>query len=85
MIKCSQSCGGGIQTRKAQCVDLDGRSIPEVHCPAEEKLIRQSCHVESCPRWEVGDWTPVGFPFFSISIVIKILKNPTHRPTKKKS
>lgn len=58
-LQCSQTCGGGIQTRKAHCVDLNGRVIQDGHCPADEKILRQSCHVESCPRWEVGEWTPV--------------------------
>ncbi|KZS12935.1 No long nerve cord, isoform C [Daphnia magna] len=56
--QCSLTCGGGIQTRKAHCVDLNGRVIADSNCPLEEKVIRQSCHMESCPRWEVGEWTP---------------------------
>ncbi|KAI9551632.1 hypothetical protein GHT06_021967 [Daphnia sinensis] len=56
--QCSLTCGGGIQTRKAHCVDLNGRVIADSNCPLEEKVLRQSCHMESCPRWEVGEWTP---------------------------
>lgn len=57
--QCSQSCGGGFQSRKAHCVDLSGRMIADQHCAAEEKIVRQACHIENCPRWEVGEWTPV--------------------------
>lgn len=57
--QCSLTCGGGVQTRKAHCVDLNGRVIADSNCPIEERVLRQSCHMESCPRWEVGEWTPV--------------------------
>ncbi|XP_046444849.1 A disintegrin and metalloproteinase with thrombospondin motifs 9-like isoform X3 [Daphnia pulex] len=56
--QCSLTCGGGVQTRKAHCVDLNGRVIADSNCPVEERVLRQSCHMESCPRWEVGEWTP---------------------------
>ena len=68
--KCSQTCGGGLQTRKAHCVDLSGRVIGEHHCLAEAKLVRQNCHMESCPRWEVGDWTPVKTQFLLLTILL---------------
>ena len=71
--QCSQTCGGGFQTRKAHCVDLSGRMIPDQHCAMEEKIVRQACHIENCPRWEVGEWTPVKiFPLsFSYLFVIR--------------
>lgn len=71
LAQCSLTCGGGVQTRKAHCVDLNGRVIADSNCPAEERVLRQSCHMESCPRWEVGEWTPVNhIVLFSPSIVV---------------
>ena len=64
--QCSVTCGGGVQTRKAHCVDLNGRVIHDSNCPPEEKILRQSCHMESCPRWEVGEWTPVNQSLYQI-------------------
>ncbi|XP_044763903.1 A disintegrin and metalloproteinase with thrombospondin motifs 9 isoform X2 [Coccinella septempunctata] len=56
--QCSQSCGGGIQTRTAQCVDLNNNApIDEENCKEIEKITKRECKNNDCPRWYATDWS----------------------------
>ena len=51
--QCSQSCGGGTQTRNVTCLnDHVG------DCPVDEKpTAKQLCGNAPCPYWKVGMWS----------------------------
>ncbi|KAJ8302105.1 hypothetical protein KUTeg_021092 [Tegillarca granosa] len=54
---CSQSCGGGYQTRLATCTDSSGRDLAENECISSEKLLRKMCNMEPCAEWRALNWT----------------------------
>jgi hypothetical protein len=52
-------------------VDDFGNNLSDSNCQPEERIVTQVCNTQSCPKWEVGDWTPVSQVFHerrSISI-----------------
>ncbi|ERL92127.1 hypothetical protein D910_09447 [Dendroctonus ponderosae] len=61
--ECSQTCGGGTQTRSAKCVDENNMPIDDAHCSSSEKIVKQICNIEECPDWIVGE-TSAGFLIF---------------------
>ena len=63
MFQCSRSCNGGVQHRTAQCVDDFANNLSDSNCQPEERIVTQVCNTQSCPKWEVGDWTPVSQVF----------------------
>ncbi len=84
-LQCSRSCGGGFQKRAAQCVDDYGHVLADSICAAEDRLTHQPCNVEQCPKWEVGDWTPVShsrrLPNVSYASCVTLLSLVGVRPT----
>lgn len=54
---CSVTCGDGIQTREAICVDRDGRSLDSGRCNYRERIVQKPCSRPACPSWKVGEWT----------------------------
>jgi len=58
---CSVSCGGGVQSRNAICVDSDERHVRDENCSGQEKHLKKICNQEACPKWDLGEWTPVRY------------------------
>ncbi|XP_072761907.1 A disintegrin and metalloproteinase with thrombospondin motifs 15 isoform X4 [Anoplolepis gracilipes] len=59
---CSVSCGGGVQLRSAICVDANERQVREENCVKQEKHLKRICGQEACPKWDLGEWSPVSLP-----------------------
>ncbi|XP_011349537.1 A disintegrin and metalloproteinase with thrombospondin motifs 9 isoform X3 [Ooceraea biroi] len=55
---CSVSCGSGVQTRSAICVDSNERQVRDENCAGQEKHFNNICVKKACPKWDLGDWTP---------------------------
>ncbi|XP_015608491.1 A disintegrin and metalloproteinase with thrombospondin motifs 20 isoform X2 [Cephus cinctus] len=55
---CSVSCGGGVQTRSAKCVDAKEAQVPDEKCVSEKKILKRICGQDVCPKWGVGEWSP---------------------------
>ncbi|XP_048588500.1 A disintegrin and metalloproteinase with thrombospondin motifs 9 isoform X2 [Nematostella vectensis] len=54
--QCSRTCGSGIKTRRANCVDHKGDFLPDADCrPSDRLLLQQVCEAE-CPKWRAADW-----------------------------
>lgn len=54
---CSVTCGDGIQSRNAVCVDRNGRHLDPGHCNARQKHVQKQCHRPACPSWRLGSWS----------------------------
>ncbi|XP_061677121.1 A disintegrin and metalloproteinase with thrombospondin motifs 16 isoform X2 [Syngnathoides biaculeatus] len=58
---CSQSCGGGEQTRQVRCVRRShGRddTLADSHCPQPGPAGRRACGARACPPvWTTGPWS----------------------------
>ncbi|XP_014241355.1 A disintegrin and metalloproteinase with thrombospondin motifs gon-1 isoform X2 [Cimex lectularius] len=55
---CSQTCGQGIKTRKATCVDEANRERDERECDHLLKPnIEEACQIKPCPSWEEKEWS----------------------------
>lgn len=60
---CSQTCGGGTQTRTVSCMSSYGGSVLDSYCDANSKPgATQSCNTALCPSysWRVGNWSACG-------------------------
>lgn len=61
---CSQSCGGGEQTRLVQCIQrtsrTDAANLSDAQCVQPAPVRRQACNTHSCPPvWSTGPWSQV--------------------------
>ena len=58
---CNQTCGGGIQMRKAKCIDQDSLStLPDKDCVASKQgRVQRPCNMNPCPKWYTDAWTGV--------------------------
>ena len=56
---CSKSCGGGVQERSVKCQHFkSGKDMEDSKCGNKNvSLTTSSCNLQSCPVWEVGDWS----------------------------
>ncbi|VDM51778.1 unnamed protein product [Angiostrongylus costaricensis] len=54
---CSVTCGDGVQTRDALCVDRNGRQVDSARCNHRERIVQKPCSRPACPSWKVGEWT----------------------------
>lgn len=43
----------------AECVDDLDHPMNESLCRLSEKIVERVCNTQKCPKWNVGDWTPV--------------------------
>ncbi|XP_068714564.1 A disintegrin and metalloproteinase with thrombospondin motifs 9-like isoform X3 [Montipora foliosa] len=56
--KCSKSCNGGRQTRRAECEDDFGATLKEMDCrPSDKEPLRRPCNTFICPWWTNGTWS----------------------------
>ncbi|OBS59119.1 hypothetical protein A6R68_09756, partial [Neotoma lepida] len=55
--KCSKSCDGGTQRRRAICVSTRNDVLDDNKCTHQEKVVVQRCNEFSCPHWQSGDWS----------------------------
>ncbi|XP_008144491.2 A disintegrin and metalloproteinase with thrombospondin motifs 9 isoform X1 [Eptesicus fuscus] len=55
--ECSESCDGGIQRRRAVCVNTQNDVLDDSKCTYQEKVTVQRCNEFPCPRWKSGDWS----------------------------
>lgn len=56
---CSQSCGGGTQSRDVSCVNKNNELVPEDRCKELKPATTQACNTDACtgnPAWNVGAW-----------------------------
>ena len=58
---CSQTCGGGTQSRSVSCVNKNNEVIPEDRCKELKPASTQACNQQNCPVdptpvWNVGPW-----------------------------
>ncbi|CAH1791827.1 unnamed protein product, partial [Owenia fusiformis] len=55
--ECSQTCGGGSQSRTVTCQKDDGESAENLCDESQKPATTQTCSTESCPAsWAVGEW-----------------------------
>lgn len=62
VLQCT--CGGGVQTRTASCVDTRENKVDERYCKRAEKMTERQCNTQECPRWVTHEWTGVGTFYF---------------------
>ncbi|XP_035886888.1 A disintegrin and metalloproteinase with thrombospondin motifs 9 isoform X5 [Phyllostomus discolor] len=55
--ECSESCGGGIQRRRAICVNTQNDVLDDSKCIHQDKVTIQRCNDLPCPQWKSGDWS----------------------------
>ncbi|KAK3102112.1 hypothetical protein FSP39_008871 [Pinctada imbricata] len=55
--KCTKTCGGGFQTRYAQCMDYLNNELPDKECESNGKVAWRRCNEEPCPIWRAYTWT----------------------------
>ncbi|KAK9886442.1 hypothetical protein WA026_016725 [Henosepilachna vigintioctopunctata] len=56
--QCSQTCGGGIQTRTARCVHtLNGVPLEAEDCKELSKITQRECKNNKCPEWFAFEWS----------------------------
>lgn len=58
-LQCTQTCDGGIQTRRAWCTNVSRRKLPDKDCEASEKIVTKICNDEPCAEWRSFSWSGV--------------------------
>ncbi|XP_069692936.1 A disintegrin and metalloproteinase with thrombospondin motifs 9 isoform X2 [Periplaneta americana] len=57
--QCSKTCGGGIETRTAHCVDERGWPKDEADCKlSDPPVLERPCGAQDCPKWVLGELSP---------------------------
>lgn len=58
---CSQTCGGGTQTREVICQNQSGQTVNDNNCPTPKPATSRSCNLDPCPpesyEWEIGNYS----------------------------
>ncbi|KAI7800636.1 A disintegrin and metalloproteinase with thrombospondin motifs 15 [Triplophysa rosa] len=54
--KCSVTCGNGVQSRRIQCLDSDGKTA--TRCNNNQKPSTMRVCGDPCPMWSIGEWSP---------------------------
>lgn len=55
---CTKPCGGGLQTRKVQCVNGSaGVPVSYNYCGKKRPVTRQTCNEQSCYAWKISNFT----------------------------
>ncbi|KAM9311710.1 A disintegrin and metalloproteinase with thrombospondin motifs 20 [Gastrophryne carolinensis] len=55
--QCSQTCGHGMQSREAYCMNSFGHHLADQECSEEPKIVTQTCNKHSCPVWITSEWS----------------------------
>ena len=55
--ECSQTCGGGEQSRLGRCQDQVGDVLEDRKCEKMPKVTHKTCGYKDCPRWVTGEWS----------------------------
>ena len=64
-LQCSKTCGGGKQTRTAQCVSEQGWPKDESDCKqSDPPIVERPCGTQDCPKWVLGDMSPVSVQLY---------------------
>ncbi|CAK9295520.1 unnamed protein product [Gordionus sp. m RMFG-2023] len=59
---CSASCGGGIRTRQATCIDSSNRTVGPHYCNSTLTVLSQICRTSPCPTWHFSQLTTCSKP-----------------------
>ncbi|CEF59256.1 A disintegrin and metalloproteinase with thrombospondin motifs 9 [Strongyloides ratti] len=54
---CSVTCGSGVESRTAQCIDNSGKTLPDDMCDIQQKIIQKPCEKLSCPQYKYTEWS----------------------------
>ncbi|KAM3926910.1 A disintegrin and metalloproteinase with thrombospondin motifs 20 [Leptodactylus fuscus] len=55
--QCTHSCGRGVQTREAYCMNNFGHRLVDTECNEEQKVVTQHCNEHACPVWTTSEWS----------------------------
>uniref|UniRef100_A0A8C1TCX1 Peptidase M12B domain-containing protein n=1 Tax=Cyprinus carpio TaxID=7962 RepID=A0A8C1TCX1_CYPCA len=55
--QCSKSCGHGVRTRQAYCVNNLGRMLVDRECNAQQRVLSEACSDVPCPDWSASEWS----------------------------
>ncbi|CAK8698557.1 unnamed protein product [Clavelina lepadiformis] len=56
--ECSQTCGGGSQTRTSVCRDTRGTELEPSHCESSERVVSRTCSNSPCAQWVASAFSP---------------------------
>uniref|UniRef100_A0A673HYE0 A disintegrin and metalloproteinase with thrombospondin motifs 20-like n=1 Tax=Sinocyclocheilus rhinocerous TaxID=307959 RepID=A0A673HYE0_9TELE len=54
---CSKSCGHGVRTRQAYCMNNLGRRLVERECSEQQRVLSEPCNDVPCPDWSASEWS----------------------------
>ncbi|XP_073798559.1 A disintegrin and metalloproteinase with thrombospondin motifs 20 isoform X1 [Danio rerio] len=55
--QCSKTCGRGVRTRQAICMNNLGRRLVERECETQQKVLSEPCSDVPCPDWTASTWS----------------------------
>ncbi|XP_067293398.1 A disintegrin and metalloproteinase with thrombospondin motifs 20 [Pseudorasbora parva] len=55
--QCSKSCGRGVRTRQAFCMNNLGRRLVERECDEQQRVVSEPCSDVPCPDWSTSQWS----------------------------
>ncbi|ROL48379.1 A disintegrin and metalloproteinase with thrombospondin motifs 20 [Anabarilius grahami] len=55
--QCSKSCGRGVRTRQAYCMNNLGRRLVERECDEQQRVLSEPCSDVPCPNWTASQWS----------------------------
>ncbi|XP_029473156.1 A disintegrin and metalloproteinase with thrombospondin motifs 20 [Rhinatrema bivittatum] len=55
--QCSKSCGRGVRSREAYCMNNFGHRLANGECNEHQKIVTQSCSEASCSEWATSEWS----------------------------
>ncbi|RXN17868.1 A disintegrin and metallo ase with thrombospondin motifs 20 [Labeo rohita] len=55
--QCSKSCGHGVRTRQAYCMNNLGRRLVERECNEQQRVLSEPCNDVPCPDWSASEWS----------------------------
>ncbi|XP_043084392.1 A disintegrin and metalloproteinase with thrombospondin motifs 20 [Puntigrus tetrazona] len=55
--QCSKSCGHGVRSRQAYCMNNLGRRLVERECSEQQRVLSEACNDVPCPDWSASEWS----------------------------